>query len=578
MDGTQRNSVPAEPSEPTVFDEIDPTALGYNSAQLLEHWARVQPEVVAVARADGRGPDGRSRFREITFGALNTLADNYAHAMTAQGVNAGDRVVLFITDPIELFAVVYACAKLQAVFVLIDPGMGVKSLLACVAEQKPSALVGVPKAHVLRAVFPRAFKTAKVRLLVGGRFFPGAKALGSLVAALPSVARDRPFPRDALDPTIPAAILYTSGSTGVPKGVVFTHAMMGGQQRAIRAMLDYRPGEAHVACFPPFALIAGSLGMSAVVPEMDPTKPAATDPERVLDAFRAYSATSGFASPALWDPFSRFLEDRGLTLPGVTRLATAGAPVPPALHERLLKALPDGDVFTPYGATEALPIAHIGGRQVLAETAALTRQGKGTCVGKPIHDVDVRVIRISDDPIERFSPELEVPRGIVGEICVRGAYISRRYDQRPEHNALSKMETDDGAWYHRMGDVGYLDDDGRLWFCGRKAHRVEREGAATLFSVPVEALFEEHPSVFRAALAWVGERPRQTPVVWVELLPGQRQTPELFRELRAIADGHELTRGIEHFRVHPGFPVDRRHNAKIERERLSAEARLSARA
>ncbi len=554
----------------TVFDEIDPNALGYNSAQLLEHWARVQPEVVAVARADGRGRDGRSRFKEITFAALNTLADNYAHALSSSGVKRGDRVVLFITDPIDLFAVVYACAKLQAVFVLIDPGMGVKSLLACVAEQKPSAFVGVTKAHVLRVLFPRAFKAARVKLLAGARWFPGTKALAALVDKLPSTVRDVPFPRESLDPTIPAAILYTSGSTGVPKGVVFTHAMMGGQQRAIRAMLDYRPGEAHVACFPPFALIAGSLGMSAVVPEMDATKPARTDPERVLDAFRTYGAKSAFASPALWDPFSRYVDDKGITLPGVTRLASAGAPVQPSLHERLLKALPDADVFTPYGATEALPVAGIGGRQVLRETAALTRQGKGTCVGVPVSDVDVRVIRISDEPIARFSPELEVPRGEIGELCVKGAYISRQYDQRPEHNALSKMETDDGGWYHRMGDVGYLDDDGRLWFCGRKAHRVEREGAPTLFSVPVEALFEEHPSVYRAALVWIGERPRQTPAVCVELLPGRANDKALHEELRAIADGHETTKGIERFLVHPAFPVDRRHNAKIEREKLSA--------
>src|SRR5690606_8001143 len=142
---------------------------------------------------------------------------------------------------------------------------------------------------------------------------------------------------------------------------------------------------------------------------------------------------------------------------------------------------------------------------------------------------------------------------------------------------LSKMETDDGGWYHRMGDVGYLDDDGRLWFCGRKAHRVEREGADTLFSVPVEALFEEHPSVFRAALGWLGERPRQTPVVFVELLPGQRETPALLDELRAIAARHEVTKGIERFVVHPKFPVDRRHNAKIEREKLSASLAKDAR-
>lgn len=569
---------PAAPTTATsesVFAALDPSAPGFNMAALLERWAELQPDTVAVAVGRGAGSDGSPRFDERTFGELNAMADRYARALSKAGLKAGDRAVLFVIDPIEFFALVFACCKLQVVFVLIDPGMGVKPLLKCVEEQQPKAILGIAKAHVLRTVFAGAFKSATLRVLVGSSFFPGAKALSKMVDALPASERDAPFPREALDPNVPAAIFYTSGSTGIPKGVVFTHAMMGGQAKAIRDLFDFEPGEPHVACFPLFALIAGSIGMSAVVPEMNLAKPADTDPEKVVEAFRRYGARSGFGSPALWEPFSRYVEERHdngapIELEEVTRLLTAGAPVSPALHQRLLRALPNGDVFTPYGATEALPIAFIGGREVLAKTAARTSEGKGTCVGAPVPGVCVRVIRVTDDVIERFSSDLEVPRGEIGEIIVKGPLISRVYDKRPQHTALSKIEDEDG-FFHRMGDVGYLDDEGRLWFCGRKSHRVvTSEG--TLYSVPCEAVCETHSKVARAALTWVGERPQQTPVMCVELEEGVVETAALVEEVKVLLAGNAITKGISHVRVHPKFPVDRRHNAKIEREKLSVWA------
>jgi acyl-CoA synthetase (AMP-forming)/AMP-acid ligase II len=553
-----------------AFDRVDPSAPGFNIAEVLEHWARVQPETVAVARADGRGPDGRSRFSERTFAELDAESARWAQAMRRAGVHPGDRVLIFIVDPIDFFTAVFACNKAQAVWVLIDPGMGVKNLLECVAEQQPTALLGIAKAQLLARIFRKPFSSLKARLLVGGGWFPGARSLTKLVEKLPEDARNAPLSREQRDPADAQAILYTSGSTGVPKGVVFTNTMMGTQFGAIRKQFDWGPPEAHVACFPPFAMIAATLGMSAIVPEMDPARPAATDPERVRDALDAYEAKSAFASPALWEPFSRWCEEHGAKFPHVTKLTTAGAPVPPALHERLLAALPNGDVFTPYGATEALPIAGIGARQVLAETADDTRAGKGTCVGQPVDGMVVKVIEISDEPIERFREDLELPRGEMGELIVKAPWISKRYDQRPRHNELSKMISEDDRWYHRMGDIGWIDEQGRVWFCGRKSHRVV-DGERRWFSVPVEAVFEEHARVRRAALAWLGERPSQTPVVCVELESGVLDDA-LRAELRALAEAHAHTQDIELFLAHESFPVDRRHNAKIEREKLAAWA------
>lgn len=549
-----------------AFDVVDPSAPDFNMADVFEHWARVQPDALAVGRAEGTGADGRSVFGSRTFAEMNAEADRWAHALREQGVRAGDRVLIFIVDPIDFVTAIYACQKAQAIWVLIDPGMGVKNVLECVGEQEPVALIGIAKAQVLARVFGKTFRTLKARLLVGGSWFPGARSLPRLAER---VAAEGPPAREPRAPDETTAIVYTSGSTGVPKGVVFTNTMIATQLRAMRDMLDLLPGEVHVACYPGFSLFAASLGMGVVVPDMDITKPAQANPERVLDAIRTFEARSAFASPALWDPFSRYVDANNIELPTLTRVMTAGAPAQPALLERMIAALPNGDFFAPYGATEALPLSVMSAREILASTAAETRRGAGTCVGKPLEDVTVRAIRVTDEPIERYTPDLDVPTGEVGELIVKAPWISRRYDQRPRHNELSKMESEDGRWYHRMGDVGRIDERGRIWFCGRKSHRVQTR-SGTLFSVPVEAIFENHPLVYRAALTWVGQAPEQTPFVAVELEPScPREADEVIDELRELAREHHHTADIVFFAVHPGFPVDRRHNAKIEREKLA---------
>jgi acyl-CoA synthetase (AMP-forming)/AMP-acid ligase II len=233
---------------------------------------------------------------------------------------------------------------------------------------------------------------------------------------------------------------------------------------------------------------------------------------------------------------------------------------------------PDAEVHTPYGATEALPVASIGSREILGETAAKTAGGAGTCVGRPMEGLDLRIIRIDDGAITHWTDELELPAGEIGEITVTGAVVTRGYHANPDATALAKI-AHGTATRHRMGDVGYLDDSGRLWFCGRKAHRVVTT-TRTLFTVPCEAMFNQHPRVFRTALVGVGESGRQRPVLCVELenRATRRDTTKLRDELLQIAAAAPITQDITTVLFHPGFPVDARHNSKIDRERLAVWA------
>jgi acyl-CoA synthetase (AMP-forming)/AMP-acid ligase II len=235
----------------------------------------------------------------------------------------------------------------------------------------------------------------------------------------------------------------------------------------------------------------------------------------------------------------------------------------------------EGEVHTPYGASEALPVTSIGSHDILSVTREQTARGAGTCVGQPLAGIDVKIIKIDDGPIVEWSDELLVAPAHIGEIVVRGPVVTREYFENPQANALAKIRAGDKFW-HRMGDVGYLDQTGRLWFCGRKAHRVVTE-QDTLFPVPCEAIFNQHPQVRRTALVGVGVSGRQQPVLCVELEQDARGGDSLTKELLALGAAHDLTNTIKVVLYHPSFPVDVRHNAKISREKLAvwAAERLS---
>ena len=392
-----------------------------------------------------------------------------------------------------------------------------------------------------------------------------------------------------------AAILFTSGSTGVPKGVVYRHRHFIAQIDMLRRAFGIQPGGVDLPTFPPFALFDPALGLTSIIPDMDPTRPARADPRTLHAAIRRFGVTQLFGSPALM----RVLAEHGEPLPGVMRATSAGAPVPPAVVAKMLSLLPDGaQLWTPYGATECLPVAVIEGRELLT-LRARTEAGAGTCVGRPVEGNTVRIIAITDAAIADWSDAREVPAGIVGEISVAGPSATDSYFNRDAQTALAKIRErlPDGGEriVHRMGDLGYVDAEGRLWFCGRKSQRVVVDAHTTLCTEQVEPVFNTHPDVARTALVGVPRgadaarleldagsgRHESTrtagmqPVLCVELRAAiaAGEWPRIEGELRRLANGYVHTAKVERFLHHPrAFPVDIRHNAKIGREKLAAWA------
>ena len=367
-----------------------------------------------------------------------------------------------------------------------------------------------------------------------------------------------------------AAILFTSGSTGVPKGAVYTHGNFSAQVEMIRETYGIEPGEIDMPTFPLFALFDPALGMSAIIPDMDATRPARVRPENVIEPIFRHGVTNMFGSPALIDRVGRYGEAHGVKLPSLERAISAGAPMPTRVLERFSKMLsPEAQIFTPYGATESLPVCSIGSAEVLAETREKTDRGAGVCVGRPVTGMTVEVIRILDEPIEAWSEALRVPPGEVGEIAVKGPVVTRSYFNREAATELAKISVPGSAeFYHRMGDLGYIDDEGRLWFCGRKSHRVVTRNE-THYTIPCEGVFNAHPKVYRSALVGAKVHDEIEPVLVVELEAGARASSALRRELLELGAAQPHTKRIQTLLFHESLPVDIRHNSKIFREKLA---------
>src|SRR5699024_951033 len=298
------------------------------------------------------------------------------------------------------------------------------------------------------------------------------------------------------------------------------------------------------------------------------TRPAEADPDMLVSLIEAYGVTSLFGSPALMNTLGRHLEKHRIRLPGLRRMLSAGAPVSPAVIERIHGALdPWSDIHTPYGATEALPVATVAGRELVGELSEGNRSGKGICVGRALAANEIRIIPVSDEPIDLTEYAGEMPDGEIGEICVAGPTVTDTYWQRERQTREAKMTDNRGRVWHRMGDLGWLDDEGRLWFCGRKAERVVTpEG--TLFTECVEGPVNAVEGVFRSALVGVGEKGRQEPVIVIEPEAGADQQA-IEAAVRELLARDWLTREIRRVLFKDAFPVDIRHNAKIRRRELA---------
>ena len=516
----------------------EPTAAAEPVALWAELVAREEDESTAVAV--GGGPS-------LSFAALARRVADLAQGLRDAGVSPGDRVALLAPEPPDFIAAAYACWVIGAVTVVVDRGLGMGGLHRALRSAEPRWLLGTRKtlgvARLLRWV-PTA-RPLEITA-VGSQ---GGKHRAKLSAVVESFAPGA---------GVAAAVVYTSGATGPAKGVLYNERQMAAQFAAVRECYAIGPADRLVAAFAPFALYGPALGIPVAVPDGNITKPASLRADRLAAACAAIDATILFAAPAALDGVlasAESLSPGGREALGALRLVlSAGAPVSQRILEAFSRLAPAAELHTPYGMTEVLSVADID-----LATLADIRPGRGVCVGRPLAGVELRIEPLAGS-------------GESGEIVVSAPWMSAGYDGLWATTDQARTVDERGVEWHRTGDVGHLDAEGRLWVEGRMAHVVDTAGGPVT-PVPLEvsvALATE----LRCAIAGVGPPGCRQVVVVVE------------REGKAGLAGTDVDRSVREALTPqpvaavltvPKLPVDRRHNSKIDRTRLGrwAEAVLA---
>jgi acyl-CoA synthetase (AMP-forming)/AMP-acid ligase II len=531
-----------------------------NIAARLRAHAERKPDQTALTYPAG------SAYASATYGEIDRQSDALARGFLRAGIARGTRTIVMLKPGLELFACLFGLIKIGAVPVIVDPGMGVGRMLRCYRAVGAEAFVGIPLAHVVRVLSPRAFAGLKSVVTVGRRWFWGGHALSEL--AVPS---SEPFEIEPVRESDLLFINFTTGSTGPAKGVEYTHGMALAMLARIESAFAQSEQSITFATLPLFVIFDLLAGSRSILPAMDVTKPAFVDAARMVHDIQEFGATHMFASPAFLHRVGAHAAERGITLPSLRVVVSGGAPVGDSVLRCMERVLaPEAHLAVTYGATEALPIASIDAQRRLAMAEHGPRAGRGTCVGRPTEHLEVRIVRISDEPFARWSEELELPAGEVGEIVLAGDIVSPNYHRSPRYDALHKIVCGGRRW-HRTGDLGYLDEAGDLWFCGRKSQRVQT-ARGPAYTVQWEGVFNAHPDVYRTALVGVGGQA----VLCVELNAGVAPSDRIATELGELGRARGLT--VSAFLFHPRFPVDIRHNAKIGREQLArwAERKLGS--
>ncbi|WP_300343147.1 alpha/beta fold hydrolase [Nesterenkonia sp.] len=531
-------------------------------------WRRDRPAAVDMSS------DGAPAV--LTWAQLSEQVEALAAGLHSLGVRSGDRVSLLVPPGNSLTVVLYACLRLGAVAVVADAGLGVRGMTRAVRSARPDWIIGARPGLTLARTMSWPGRRISTEPLPPHQ----ARLLGTVASverlrrgADPRALQELPHP----EPEHPAAVLFTSGSTGPAKGVVYTHRRLGALVALLRHQFAVKPGASLIAGFAPFALLGPAIGATSVTPRMSVTKPSTLTAEAVAAAAAAGEATMFFGSPAalrnVVATADRLSVAQREDLGRIRLVLSAGAPVHPRLLDQVQEIFPAAEIHTPYGMTEGLLQADIRREQI---HEAMKTSQPGVCVGRPVAGVRFALAPLQADGTSAADlVEPEQAGGALSEIVVSAAHLKAGYDRLWHTDWTSRRDTRDGLLWHRTGDVGHIDDAGRLWIQGRLQH-VITTAAGPVGPGAVETPVDELDQVARSAAVGVGPVGAQAVVVILEPAEGRRlrdgrsplARPEVAQAVRAAAGEVSVSAVL----VVDWLPTDIRHNSKIDRTALAAWA------
>jgi acyl-CoA synthetase (AMP-forming)/AMP-acid ligase II len=527
-----------------------------NISETLWVWATRSPEAPAVI--DTR----RGRSRSVSFAELDLAAARAAGMFLRAGLRPGDPVLILGPMSAELYVALVAVFRLGLTAVFLDPSARREHIERCCRLCPPRAFIASATAHLL-SLFSRALRRIPVKFCIGPPI-PGTWSW----SRADRLAPHEPIRACAAD--TPALLTFTSGSTGNPKAAVRTHGFLLAQHRAMVECLGLRPGEVDLTALPIVILANLASGVASLIPDADLRHPGSIDPAPVLAQIRAHHPSRAIASPAFLERLANHCLERGLTLPGLQRIFSGGAPVLPRLLDKLHSVAPGADITAVYGSTEAEPIASIQRREIVADGVAPMLGGRGLLAGYPVPTIQLRILpshwgRPLNPYTRREFVTACLPPGEPGEIVVSGSHVLPGY-LHGGGDEETKFTVEATPW-HRTGDAGYLDDRGRLWLLGRCAASI-RDGRGVLYPFSVECIANHHPGVRQAAL--VSRNGRRILAIEFE---DRTSDTDLTSLRHALAWAH-----LDELHVCPYIPVDARHNAKIDYPALHRQIGPSGRA
>ncbi|KPA19144.1 peptide synthase [Candidatus Magnetomorum sp. HK-1] len=549
---------------------------GIDTSSAIEQ-SNVSKHIVTLAQKDpykkmvlslsGRDDNGKMGYSHLTCRQFNQQSDDIARGLQRAGVVRGTKTALQMEPGIEWFAVTYALLKIGAVPILLQPSIGLKKMAQCVKEVEPEALVTSPRYQMSQLFYSGYYQSVHLHINTNRRWYKKGLSLADLQHSEPG-----PFQIAGMRDNDPGMIVFsTSNETDIPKPTLLTHGTLNNIVDLLKSVMKINDTSVLFTTFPFFMILAPSMGIRQLLPESHSMKASKINPRIIVESIWDHGISHLIMSPTRLMILGNFLKNESIFLPSIQRIMSWGEPFPaPRLQQLHYFIHEKTQIFPLYGMVEAPVVATIGSHEIVSETQIKTERGFGICQGKEIKGMEMRIIEVSDRPIDNWSDDLLVSDGNIGELVVKGNAVSSKYINNVKADALTKIPDGKGMW-HRTGDVGWIDSKGYFWFCGRKKDRIIISEEDTLHTIPCEAVFMQHQRVYRCIIAGVGPIPYQMPVLIIELAPGDsgKYISTLTHELTEMAQAYPHTGNIKKILFRKSFPVHPLYNQKINRKELT---------